>query len=199
MPEFEFSADSLCLDLANTWGYREDETKDRLSCFGDLVEWAWQAGIVDDGGARSLREGAAQHPGVAGEAFADAVAVREVIYRACSAVAAGRPIDDSDLETLNGRLSALPRRVLRRGGDCCEWNWAEDERGLGRIVWPVLRSAADLLTSADVTRIRECEAPDCSWLFLDSSRGGRRKWCDMSVCGNRAKARRYYARHRGNT
>jgi predicted RNA-binding Zn ribbon-like protein len=198
MPEFEFSADSLCLDLANTWGDRGDETKDRLSCYGDLVEWALKAGIADDGGARGLLERAARHPGEAEEAFGVGVAVREVVYRAFSAVAAGRPVEESDLETLNGHLSAVPRRKLRRGGDCCEWEWAEDESDLHRIMWPVLRSAADLLTSAEVMRIRECEAPDCNWLFIDSSRGGRRKWCDMSVCGNRAKARRFYARHRGN-
>jgi predicted RNA-binding Zn ribbon-like protein len=64
------------------------------------------------------------------------------------------------------------------------------------MLWPVVRSAADLLTSERVVRVRECAAEDCAWLFVDTSRGPRRKWCDMSTCGNRAKARRYYARHR---
>jgi len=198
MPEFEFSAGELCLDLAYTWGNREDETDDQLSCYGDLLEWALQAGTIDDGGRRSLLRRANRHPTEAEEVFATAVTLREVVFRACSAAAAGRSPDDGDLEILNRWLDTVPRRRLCRGGECCEWELAEDDSDLSRVMWPVLRSAGKLLTSAKVKRIRECEAPDCNWLFLDTSRGGRRKWCDMSVCGNRAKARRYYARHRGN-
>jgi len=197
MPDFEFSAGDLCLDFANTWGNREDEVDDRLSCYGDLVEWALQAGIVDDAGCRRLQRLANRHPAEAGEAYDAAVSLREVVFRVCSAAATHRSPDASDLEILNRWYSAVPRRRLCGGGECCEWEWPEDEDNLHRAMWPVLRSACDLLTSADVKRIRECGAPDCSWLFIDSSRGGRRKWCDMSVCGNRAKARRYYARHRG--
>jgi len=198
MPEFEFSADALCLDLANTWGNRQDQTDDQLSYYGDLMEWAQQAGILDGRGRRGLQEYAKGHPAEAEDAFGAALGLREVVYRVCSAAAAGRSPDDGDLEVLNRWLAKVPRRRLRSGGECCEWEWVEDDGDLSRVMWPVLRSAGDLLTSAKVKQIRECEAPDCCWLFVDSSRGGRRKWCDMSVCGNRAKARRYYARHRGN-
>ena len=199
MSDFEFSADALCLDFANTWGNREDETDDRLSCYGDLVEWASQAGIVDDAGSRSLQRHANRHPAEADEAFGAAIALREVVFRVCSAAAAECSPDGSDLEVLNRWFFSVPPRLLCRGGECCEWEWPKDEDNFLRVMWPVLRSAGDLLTSATVRRIRECGAPDCSWLFIDTSRGGRRKWCDMSVCGNRAKARRYYARHRRNT
>jgi predicted RNA-binding Zn ribbon-like protein len=199
MTEFEFSADALCLDLANTWGNRQEETDDRLSCYGDLVQWAQQAGIVDESGGRRLQQRAIRHPSEAEEAFAMAVRLRDVVFRSCSAAATGRSPDDSDLEILNRWLARVPRRRLRRGAGCCQWEWAEEENDLRRVMWPVLRSLGELLTSTEVKRIRECQAPDCSWLFLDTSRGGRRKWCDMSVCGNRAKARRYYARHRGTT
>lgn len=199
MPEFELSADALCLDLANTWGNRQEKTDDRLSCYGDLVQWAQQAGIVNDSGGRRLLQRAKRHPAEAEEAFAMAVTLRDVVFRSCSAAAAGRSPDDSDLEILNRWLAQTPRRHLRRGAGCCQWEWAEEESDLRRVMWPVLRSLGDLLTSTEVKRIRECQAPDCNWLFLDTSRGGRRKWCDMSVCGNRAKARRFYARHRGTT
>jgi predicted RNA-binding Zn ribbon-like protein len=67
---------------------------------------------------------------------------------------------------------------------------------MDQMLWPVARSAAELLTSERAGRVRECASETCSWLFLDGSRNGRRKWCDMASCGNRAKARRYYARHR---
>ena len=71
---------------------------------------------------------------------------------------------------------------------------ADDEGALDRPLWPVLRSAAALLTSDDIARIRECAAERCAWLFIDHSRNRSRRWCDMRDCGNRAKARRHYAR-----
>jgi predicted RNA-binding Zn ribbon-like protein len=59
------------------------------------------------------------------------------------------------------------------------------------MLWPVLRSAAELLTSDRMDRVRLCSAEDCDWLFLDSSRNRSRRWCDMAVCGNRSKVRRF--------
>ena len=57
---------------------------------------------------------------------------------------------------------------------------------------PVLWSAGDLLTGGRLDRVRRCANPDCGWLFVDDSRAGKRRWCSMSSCGNRAKARRHY-------
>jgi len=148
MPEFEFSAGELCLDLANTWGNREDEKDDQLSCYGDLLEWALQAGIVDDGGRRSLQRRANRHPTEAEVAFGSAVALREVVFRVCSAAAAGRSPDESDLEILNQCFATAPRRRLCCGGECCEWERPEDDNNFHRVMWPVLRSVGELLTSA---------------------------------------------------
>jgi predicted RNA-binding Zn ribbon-like protein len=64
-------------------------------------------------------------------------------------------------------------------------------------VWGVLRSAADLLTSDDLGRLRECASDTCAWLFLDHSKNRSRRWCDMTVCGNRDKVRRHRQRQRG--
>ena len=77
------------------------------------------------------------------------------------------------------------------------WRWKRDD-GLDRILWPVAWSAAELLTEGPLARVREYPGDDnCGWLFLDTSRNGSRRWCDMSTCGNRAKARRYYRRVSG--
>lgn len=64
------------------------------------------------------------------------------------------------------------------------------------MLWPVARSAADLLVSPDLARVRKCAGPTCDWPFVDMSRNRSRRWCDMRECGNRAKARRYSVRHR---
>ena len=66
---------------------------------------------------------------------------------------------------------------------------------LDQVLWPVAQSAAELLVQGSLERIRECPGQGtCGWLFLDLSKNASRRWCDMRVCGNRAKARRHYAR-----
>jgi predicted RNA-binding Zn ribbon-like protein len=121
--------------------------------------------------------------------------IREALFRICDAVAGSVSPAAADLDVLNEGLESVPQQRLCCSGACCEWRWPDGPTDLRRVLWPIIRSAAHLLTSPDAERIRQCEAPDCSWLFLDRSRGGRRRWCDMSSCGNRAKARRYYERH----
>jgi predicted RNA-binding Zn ribbon-like protein len=76
------------------------------------------------------------------------------------------------------------------------WSWADDPVNLEMPLWPVTRSAADLLTSSDLRSLRLCASDTCAWLFLDTSRNGSRRWCSMRTCGNRAKARRHHARVR---
>jgi predicted RNA-binding Zn ribbon-like protein len=195
MGEFEYSGGALCLDFANTWGNRSDAAKDRLAGYDDLLRWAAGSGTLSDAERAELEKAARRSPEKSTAVFAEAVVIRESLFRICDAVAREVPPAAADLEVLNRALAAMPQRRLCRGGACCEWRWPESLADLHRILWPVIRSAADLLTSPDAERIRQCEAPDCSWLFLDRSRGGRRRWCDMSSCGNRAKARRYYERH----
>jgi predicted RNA-binding Zn ribbon-like protein len=75
--------------------------------------------------------------------------------------------------------------------------WADDvnEESLDSPLHPGVWSAADLLTSTQLRRVRGCADARCGWLFFDASPGGNRRWCSMQECGNRAKARRHY---RGN-
>ena len=83
---------------------------------------------------------------------------------------------------------------FEEGGACFSWTWDCNEEALDGVLWPVVRSAAELLTSEEAKLVRECASDTCTWLFVDRSRTHRRKWCDMAVCGNRAKARRHYQR-----
>jgi predicted RNA-binding Zn ribbon-like protein len=195
MSEFEYSGGAICLDFANTWGDRSDTAKDRLTGFDDLLRWAVGSGTLSGSEREQLAAAARRNEDAGSAVFEEAVAVRETVFRICDAVAGGSPPAAADLEVLNRSLASVPQRRLCCGGACCERSWPDNPADLRRVLWPIIRSAADLLTSPDAKRIRQCEAPDCSWLFLDRSRGGRRRWCDMSVCGNRAKARRYYERH----
>jgi len=89
----------------------------------------------------------------------------------------------------------VPLRVVREGR---RFVWARGGAApdLDAIRRAVAHDAADMLTSGPLERARECSGVRCAWLFLDQSRNGTRRWCDMSVCGNRAKARRHYRRTR---
>jgi predicted RNA-binding Zn ribbon-like protein len=199
MPDFEYSGGSLCLDFANTWGDRSDAGKDTLTDYGDLLDWAHGAGVVRDRERSELETLAHREEARGFGVFRTAIELRDTIYRLCSAAAAGKKPAERDVAALNAALQTIPRQQLCCSGSCCDWEWPADRPELRQVLWPIVQSAADLVTSSEVSRIRECEAPDCNWLFLDRSRGGRRRWCDMSTCGNRAKARRYYERHRRNS
>ena len=195
---FEFTGGRLCLDFVNTLSGTRAEPKERLTAYADLVAWARQAGVLSEREAQRLSQLAKRRPDDAGGVRADAVRLREAMFRIfCGAAEcrAQRPADMNILNTMLGRALGQVRLEATPGG--CVRAWAGGAEALDRMLWPVLRSAMDLLTSDEEReRIHKCESPTCDWLFLDTSRNHSRRWCDMKTCGNRAKAHRYYARHK---
>jgi predicted RNA-binding Zn ribbon-like protein len=197
---FELVAGRPCLDFVNTLdGSRETgKTEEKLLSYGDLVAWAREAGVVTKREARALLREAGRDPGAAARTLQRARALREAIYGIFYAVAhRGHAPSKTDLAVLNAELSeALAQQKVVRTGDGFAWDWGAKHEALERVIWPVARSAAELLTSGEVERTRVCEAGDCSWLFVDLSKNRSRRWCDMKNCGNRAKSRRHYERQR---
>lgn len=191
----------LCLDFANTADWHDsDHPHEGLAGYPDLVAWSLEARLLTDGEAESLLRGAERHPEEAASALERAVALREGLFRIFSASAEGSRPEESDLAALNALLSvALGQlRVIPKVGGF-SWGWSGGEEALDRMLWPVARSAAELLTSGDLNRVRKCAGYPCGWLFLDTSRNQSRRWCDMKSCGNRAKARRHYERQRSRS
>jgi len=195
-PAFELTGGAPCLDFANTVDNRPTATRELLRSYGDLVTWAEQSRILDAAAAAELRAEAERRPGAAESALAGARALREAIYAIFSARAGGRGAPAGALATLNAALApSLARlRLDARDGDAFGWQWSLEDGALDGLLAPIVDSAAELLTSSDLARVRECEADNCGWLFIDRSRNRSRRWCDMSVCGNRAKVRRHYQR-----
>jgi len=190
----------LCLDFANTLEWRGTEReRDWLTGYEALVSWASRAGAVDRQEAEALRAYADWAPGTAAEVAEQARRLRAAVYRVASACAAGETPEAADLDDLNRRLAPLlaeTRLNAKTGatpaGLVPAWGGASDD--LTRVLWPVARSAFELLSGGDAGRLRECAGGDCHWLFLDRSKNGSRRWCAMSNCGNLAKARRHRAR-----
>jgi predicted RNA-binding Zn ribbon-like protein len=194
---FELSGGALCLDFANTWGDRGRPASERLHGYADLLRFARQAGLLNERQAAALERRARRQVEEAERAFAAAVELREALYRLCSARAAGAELPDADLERLNAALAEAAQglQIERRAGGYT-WGWSDPAASLAAPLRPVVRSAAELLTSDALDRIRECDGARCTWLFLDRSRNRSRRWCSMESCGNRAKVHRHYRRRR---
>jgi predicted RNA-binding Zn ribbon-like protein len=187
-----------CLDFVNTVDPRHaDERDDFLRSYEDLVGWSERAGLLVRTEARALRQRAETDPEAADSVHRRAVDLREALYRvfAPRPAAAAEHLREGDINRLNEEAHrAWTMADLTRSEAGWDWHWRPDPE-LDRVLWPIARSAADLLTSDLMGRVRECEGSNgCGWLFVDTSRNGRRRWCDMRVCGNRAKARRHRKR-----
>lgn len=191
---YDFSGGWLCLDFCNTAnGNLRGEWQENLHNYDDLTLWSREAGFVGEDEAAHLRHRAAQHPSDAAHALEKARALRQTIYHIFSAVGVEKQPEIRDLATFNTFLneagSHLQIMAIAEGFD---WDWPGDS--LEKPLWLVTWSAAELLISEKRELVRECGSETCSWLFLDTSRNHSRRWCDMKGCGNRAKARRHYAR-----
>jgi predicted RNA-binding Zn ribbon-like protein len=199
---FELRGGVPSLDFVNTVGSRfTDRPREYLHSYEDLLNWARQAGMLTPGERESLSRQAMVNPEGAQETLSRALTLREAIHRVVSATIDGEPQDESYLSTLNGELSIALSHIRVMPADGAYgwgWDWGENdgEAPLDGPLWPVARSAAELLTSPKLGRVKVCAGEGCGWVFVDESRNGSRRWCDSRDCGNRARVRRHLARKR---
>lgn len=199
---FDLLGGRLCLDFANTVsGKRLLAPVERLRDYADLVDWAGQVGTVEAAAGRALLERARREPAEAARVHAEALALREALYRLFVALTDGARLPAEDLARLDrARTRALAHQhlVLGESGPTLAWEPAGEQ--LAAPLWPVVLSAVELLTRPEEReRVRLCGMTyedGCGWVFLDETKNRRRRWCSMKDCGNRAKARRHYARQR---
>jgi predicted RNA-binding Zn ribbon-like protein len=196
---WKFVGGRLCLDFINTVGGRVGPAtvlRDKLADYHDLLEWSRLAGIANPAESRNLARLSASHRQHTEATLARAVLLREALYRIFKSAIEGPRPRPTDVDTLSRELQvarAHERLTHTRGA----FGWTfEDEPALDRILWPISLSAAELLISSDLSRLRQCEGEECGWMFLDTSRNRSRQWCDMKDCGNRAKVRRFRKRQR---
>lgn len=166
---------ALALDFCNTASGRGGPRhRDQLRDAGDMIAWAVQAGVAR----------VAPVPELLGRALA----LREAIYHSLVAPAPGAPA--GDLAVLAGEHAAcLARARLVPADGAYRWAWDAQTASIEAVLGPVAISAVELLTRPSA-QLKQCPGPHCGWLFLDATRNGSRRWCEMAVCGNRAKQRR---------
>jgi len=192
---FEWLGGSLCLDFVNTVSWGEDGPREeRLGSYRDLLAWARAAGLRHSPARRGETPGAGRDGSV--RALRRAHALRSALHAVFLAEAEGRHAPAAAAAALGAFLEqAAAHLTLAPGGETWTFRFAGEEHPESPL-WPVAWEAARLLTSAARPPIRRCANDRCRWLFLDESRRGNRRWCDMAVCGSRAKARTYYRRRK---
>jgi predicted RNA-binding Zn ribbon-like protein len=192
---FRLLGGNLALDFVNTVGGRTPANSNRyeierehLTLIDDLYDWALAAGILNASERRRLASEARAHPRLASSVFARSIRLRESLYRLFVGTHKLDVLNDElSIARTHERLSAVEGRV--------QPVW-DDDRALDRPLWDVARAAAALLTSDQLSRVRQCPGESCGWLFLDTSRNRSRQWCDMNDCGNLAKVRRFRERQK---
>ena len=195
---YEFQGGELCLDFANTVGsHSSDHPNERVRTYPDLLAWSRQATLISNREEADMLRAAAAQSTRAEMVLTRAHQLREAIFHVFTASATGRIPAADDLAIVNSEVAeAYQHSRVARAGTGFGWRWVGETEALERMLWPVARSAADLLVSGNLSRVRNCANATCGWLFYDTSRNNSRRWCAMSDCGNRAKVRRHYQRQR---
>lgn len=190
----------LCLNFTNTRSGRGTESeREHLRSYGDLLGWAEHAGALEPHRVQILREAAAARPAEADFVLREAIDLREALYRLFAAVAEEEPAPERDLIALNRWIGqSYPHLALEPAADAFTLAFAASDRDLASVLWPIVGSAADVLTQQRLDRVKRCPGWDCGWLFYDTTKNGTRRWCDMATCGNREKSRLHYRRRRAD-
>lgn len=195
--EFQLVADQVALDFTNTLDYRyaPDRTIDLLPSYERFLAFCRQGGMISSTEMASLLTRTSESEGQ--RVLKKAVEFREAFYQLVLSTLRHRRPHRASLRSFNTFLAAV------RAPQEIEWQkdgFVRAERSANSAaapLWLIIEASTALLTSSDLHRVRECCEESCRWLFLDQSRNHSRRWCDMRLCGNRAKARRYYARGNG--
>jgi predicted RNA-binding Zn ribbon-like protein len=179
----------LALDFCNTVGeHLADRPDELLRDWESFLRWATQVALI---GSESYIE-LLRHP----EPVAQITKLREVIYRVGLAIVGTRRVRARDIAFIREYASA-PRPEIEFRKNRIKWR-PTPSHASDQFCAVLASEALSLLCSPKALRIRICEGGQCGWLFLDESRGKKRRWCDMSDCGSRAKARRYYEKHKNS-
>jgi predicted RNA-binding Zn ribbon-like protein len=199
---FKYLGGDASLDLVNTvdWTSR-GLANERVTSYERLTRWAEGAGLVPSSDAERLRTAARSRPGEARIAVTRARRLRAVLQRLYAGLAGGT-LKASGWDDFNSQLAEALKHLgveRRRSGRTrtlrLDWTWRVSEGRLDAFLWPVVWSAARLLTSHEADQIRVCGGADCGWIYVDRSRNGLRRWCAMETCGTAEKTRRRRERH----
>ena len=191
----------MCLDFINTLDDRfSNEPEELLQSYIDLARFAEDTRVLSDTQVDRLLAASLQSREEAQRALRSAIELREAMYPVFWALIKKKPVPAGPLYVLNGYIHEAAQHIslVPRVGHF-EWQFEEASNNFEAPLWPIARSAGELLASDRLQFVRACASKTCEWLFLDESKNHRRRWCDMRQCGNRAKVRSFYKRKMKNS
>jgi predicted RNA-binding Zn ribbon-like protein len=201
-PPFDLSGGHPALDVINTLDHRfgDEAPVELLPDYDALLRFAQQSELLDPAQVRRLTK--AVKPQAAARALRSVRELREALAATFYGNLDGRPLPTAAIRTLEDYFLAAERHrelhwqeaAVRNGQAGMAWRWGRFEKEADFPVWVLAERAAQLMLSEAMQRVRACGADTCRWLFLDTSKNHTRRWCNMKVCGNRMKARRFQAR-----
>jgi predicted RNA-binding Zn ribbon-like protein len=195
---FELIGGNVSLDFINTLDDRgSEQPKELLPDYYALARFGEESGILTRAQFDYLVKHIAMKPDEARKAMRSAINLREALYEVFMAVLKKQTAPQPAMERLNAYLhdAALHSRLVQTRGRL-EWRFDEVTSSFDAMLWPIAQAAGKLLASPELARVRACSSPTCQWVFLDTSKNHKRRWCSMEQCGNRAKVRKFYARQK---
>src|ERR1700733_8091617 len=194
--ERDFVGGDSVLDFVNTVTGRNGFPRDWLPNFEALAAWGGMAGLIGKHRSSMLQKRSQQHPRDAAVAMSSARELRELLYRALLQAVGGSSPSAADLQ----RLHAYWRRAVERHAFQYRSGSIRPvllhTEGFDEITDAIVLQAVHRLGVLSTRPLRQCAGGNCAWLFIDSSKAGRRRWCDMATCGNDAKAKRYLSKRK---
>lgn len=173
------------LDFCNTRaGWGTERPKEYLRDPAVLAIWGREYGLITATDAAELIAAAEHRPEIAQALLVRALALREALYAVCLGTG-----NQAQWDLVSAEAAAARVRTRLVAAESWPAVWRPEWSGPEAAVLAVAHAAADLLTGPRASTISACWGVGCGWLFSDPR--GRRRWCEMAVCGNRAKARRH--------
>ena len=182
------------IDFANSVE-RVGHEGDGLTSLEDLMTFLKSLSLLHEDEASSYHMYLFQNPDRCQKVMSDLRDIRTRFAAALDQLASGWPMDPMFVSDLNDKLAAFQTRLqLLPTSDGYEMTEQLVEGGPEQLLYPILKDVADFLASDQTGKIRKCASETCDLFFINTSRNGRRRWCSMSTCGNRAKVNAYLKR-----
>lgn len=195
--ERDFIGGDAALDFVNTVTGRDELPRDWLDSYERMLDWATRAQLLPERNLKVLRKSARHSPAAASSALARAKGLRESLFALISSLVSGGVPPKAALELLKRHwVAGTEAHELRLEDSRVIATVRGDAADLDLIAALVAYRMIEHVLAAPTDRLRMCQGGNCSWVFFDSSKAGGRRWCDMAVCGNAAKSRRFYERSR---
>jgi predicted RNA-binding Zn ribbon-like protein len=195
--EFELTGGHPALDLVNTldWRFRATGPEELLQDYSDVVRFTEQTGLMTEADARKLLRSVAETK--TARVVMEIRELREAAAEVLYTVVAGKKPSSLAVKRLEECFANVKERQgLQWDGEKLEWVLQATGSPAELPLWKLTLSTAELVTSEQMHQLRECGNAECRWLFVDTSKNHTRRWCDMKICGNRMKARRFKAVHK---